>query len=140
MITNRFITPSATHHQHSPTTLWLLRLERYKALYHFKFTLHIITANMPSEKKSWFARYCTPPPPINNTSVCPCSSCYNLGGNSHNTGMSYSYPYGYSPSSPASSRSTEPRSSSLRSSSSDSASISSAETVTTTTHIEHVKH
>lgn len=93
---------------------------------------------MPSEKKSWFARYCTPPPPINNTPMCPCSSCYNMGGNSHKTGMSYSYPYGYNQSA-SQSRSMEPRSSSSRSS--DTASISSAETLTTTTtHIEHVKN
>ncbi|KAK7416270.1 hypothetical protein QQX98_005341 [Neonectria punicea] len=92
---------------------------------------------MPSGKKSWFARHCAPPPPINNTSACPCASCYNVGAGSHH-GSSSPYAYSYAPST---SSPMDPRSTNLRSaSSSDGASISSASTAaTTTTHIEHVK-
>ncbi|UNI19785.1 Protein-ribulosamine 3-kinase [Purpureocillium takamizusanense] len=34
---------------------------------------------MPSQLSSWFARHCTPPPPLNTSSACPCANCYNLG-------------------------------------------------------------
>ncbi|GJN85116.1 hypothetical protein PLIIFM63780_008680 [Purpureocillium lilacinum] len=34
---------------------------------------------MPSQLSSWFARHCTPPPPLNTSSTCPCANCYNLG-------------------------------------------------------------
>ncbi|KPM39135.1 hypothetical protein AK830_g7432 [Neonectria ditissima] len=93
---------------------------------------------MPSGKKSWFARHCAPPPPINNTSACPCASCYNVGSGSHHGSSPYTYAYSYAPST---SSPMDSRAASLRSaSSSDGASISSASTAaTTTTHIEHVK-
>ncbi|KAI9149177.1 hypothetical protein HJFPF1_11226 [Paramyrothecium foliicola] len=32
---------------------------------------------MPSQRQSWFARHCAPPPPINAASACPCTSCFN---------------------------------------------------------------
>ncbi|KAH7146488.1 hypothetical protein EDB81DRAFT_494816 [Dactylonectria macrodidyma] len=91
---------------------------------------------MPSGKKSWFARHCAPPPPINNTSACPCASCYNVGTHSASHGSSsYSYTYSYVSST---SQPMDPRTGSLRSTdSSDSASIGSASTVTTSTHVEH---
>ncbi|KAH6604927.1 hypothetical protein Trco_006634 [Trichoderma cornu-damae] len=32
---------------------------------------------MPSQGQSWWARHCTPRPPINPVVACPCHSCYN---------------------------------------------------------------
>ncbi|PHH89671.1 hypothetical protein CDD83_5524 [Cordyceps sp. RAO-2017] len=33
---------------------------------------------MPSQRPSWFARHCAPPPPLGNSSACPCATCFNL--------------------------------------------------------------
>ncbi|CAM1509301.1 Fc.00g030400.m01.CDS01 [Cosmosporella sp. VM-42] len=79
---------------------------------------------MSSGKQSWFARHMAPPPPINNTPICPCATCYNLGTHVVT----------------ASRVSSVPRSAMLRRSGSDNASIASFETSTTTTHVEHVKN
>ncbi|KAM5345798.1 hypothetical protein ACJ41O_011659 [Fusarium nematophilum] len=80
---------------------------------------------MPSSVKSWFARHCAPPPPLNNSSVCPCSSCFN-GGSHANNSASFVV---YTPPKPAEPRRTE----------SDASSLSSATTITTSTHIENAK-
>ncbi|KAM0475561.1 hypothetical protein ACHAPX_006884 [Trichoderma viride] len=32
---------------------------------------------MPSQGQSWWARHCTPRPPINPVVVCTCHYCYN---------------------------------------------------------------
>ncbi|KAF4507087.1 hypothetical protein G6O67_005762 [Ophiocordyceps sinensis] len=33
---------------------------------------------MPSSRLGWFARHCTPPPPLGNSSACPCAACFNM--------------------------------------------------------------
>ncbi|KAH0498626.1 hypothetical protein TgHK011_005871 [Trichoderma gracile] len=33
---------------------------------------------MPSKGQSWWARHCTPRPPINPVVACPCHHCYNM--------------------------------------------------------------
>ncbi|KAF4462032.1 phosphotransferase enzyme family [Fusarium albosuccineum] len=80
---------------------------------------------MPSAAKNWFARHCAPPPPLNNTPMCPCTTCFN-GGSHANNSASFSM---------------KPTTESRRPSraDSDNSSISSGTTFTSTTHIETVK-
>ncbi|KAM0248673.1 hypothetical protein ACHAQJ_009347 [Trichoderma viride] len=33
---------------------------------------------MPSQGQSWWARHCTPRPPINPVVACPCHHCFNM--------------------------------------------------------------
>ncbi|KAL3595234.1 hypothetical protein FPOAC2_09557 [Fusarium poae] len=76
---------------------------------------------MPSPVKSWFARHCAPPPPLNNNSQCPCTTCFNGGSHSNNSAA-------------FSVSSTRP--SGLSRVDSDNASLSSATTVAATSYIE----
>ncbi|KAJ4326839.1 hypothetical protein N0V84_002762 [Fusarium piperis] len=78
---------------------------------------------MPSAARNWFARHCAPPPPLTNTPVCPCTTCFN-GGSHTNNSASFSV-----------STSTEVR----RRADSETSSISSGTTVTTVSHIETTK-
>jgi hypothetical protein len=40
--------------------------------------LHTKTITMPSKGQSWWARHCTPRPPINPVVACPCHHCFNM--------------------------------------------------------------
>ncbi|KAI8672155.1 hypothetical protein FSOLCH5_014949 [Fusarium solani] len=77
---------------------------------------------MPSAARNWFARHCAPPPPLTNTPVCPCTTCFN-GGSHTNNSASFSV-----------TTSTE-----RRRADSETSSISSGTTVTTVSHIETTK-
>ncbi|KAJ6441743.1 ubiquitin interaction domain-containing protein [Purpureocillium lavendulum] len=105
---------------------------------------------MPSQLSSWFARHCTPPPPLNTSSTCPCANCYNLGMDvraqqqQHHQQQSQQHQHVTRVDESSRRSSTNTTSSSAWRSDADALSVSSAAadksgaTITTTTHIERV--
>ncbi|KAK5997329.1 hypothetical protein PT974_02684 [Cladobotryum mycophilum] len=95
---------------------------------------------MPSQRQSWWARHCTPRPPIVAATTCPCERCFNMPAEEfvqryvipQQQRIAASSP---TTSSPSSLRPVDSRTMLLRKDS-DNASISSTSTTMSTYHIE----